>query len=165
MCNFSSKIEVLLPAKSSALFIIDLFESGWWGFGWTRLVPKPEGWGSSITIYWMSKMDVRHRVAGNAHGLSKEEESRINEDFEDANCGSKELVQPKADQQRPQPRSQGSLVRWESFLPLRSLKVLLVENDDSTRHVVCALLRNCSYEGNRLLLSPLVCLFRSTRAL
>ncbi|KAG9149752.1 hypothetical protein Leryth_012465 [Lithospermum erythrorhizon] len=41
---------------------------------------------------------------------------------------------------------QNSVVRWERFLPLRSLKVLLVENDDSTRHVVSALLRNCSYE-------------------
>ncbi|CAI7829598.1 unnamed protein product [Closterium sp. NIES-53] len=29
-----------------------------------------------------------------------------------------------------------------------SLRVLLVEDDDSTRHVVSALLRNCSYEAN-----------------
>ncbi|KAK1320217.1 Two-component response regulator-like PRR73 [Acorus calamus] len=43
-------------------------------------------------------------------------------------------------------QQQGSVVSWERFLPLRSLKVLLVENDDSTRHVVSALLRNCSYE-------------------
>ncbi|KAK1257195.1 Two-component response regulator-like PRR73 [Acorus gramineus] len=43
-------------------------------------------------------------------------------------------------------QQQGSVVSWERFLPLRSLKVLLVENDDSTRHVVTALLRNCSYE-------------------
>lgn len=42
---------------------------------------------------------------------------------------------------------QGAMVCWESFLHLRSLKFLLVENDDSTRHVVTALLRNCSYEG------------------
>lgn len=42
---------------------------------------------------------------------------------------------------------QGSVVQWDRFLPIRSLKVLLVENDDSTRHVVSALLRNCSYEG------------------
>lgn len=46
-----------------------------------------------------------------------------------------------------QPQSQGPTVCWERFLHLRSLKVLLVENDDSTRHVVTALLRNCSYEG------------------
>ncbi|KAJ6813978.1 two-component response regulator-like APRR3 [Iris pallida] len=38
-----------------------------------------------------------------------------------------------------------SLIRWERFLPRRSLRVLLVEHDDSTRHVVAALLRNCNY--------------------
>lgn len=42
---------------------------------------------------------------------------------------------------------QGSMVRWERFLHVRSIKVLLVENDDSTRHVVTALLRNSNYEG------------------
>eukprot|EP00850_Spirogloea_muscicola_P002350 SM000009S23479 [mRNA] locus=s9:227352:231120:+ [translate_table: standard] len=40
----------------------------------------------------------------------------------------------------------GPQVCWETFLPQRHLKVLLVEDDDSTRHVVCALLRNCNYE-------------------
>ncbi|KAG0616531.1 hypothetical protein M758_5G123400 [Ceratodon purpureus] len=35
---------------------------------------------------------------------------------------------------------------WESFLLQRNLRVLLVEDDDSTRHVVGALLRNCNYE-------------------
>ncbi|KAJ7530831.1 hypothetical protein O6H91_03G124400 [Diphasiastrum complanatum] len=35
---------------------------------------------------------------------------------------------------------------WENFLPQRNLRVLLVEDDDSTRHVVGALLRNCGYE-------------------
>lgn len=39
---------------------------------------------------------------------------------------------------------------WESFLPQRNLRVLLVEDDDSTRHVVGALLRNCNYEGRYL---------------
>ena len=49
--------------------------------------------------------------------------------------------------QMPQQQPQGAMVCWERFLNLRSLKVLLVENDDSTRHVVTALLRNCSYDG------------------
>ncbi|KAF1899643.1 hypothetical protein Lal_00019773 [Lupinus albus] len=40
----------------------------------------------------------------------------------------------------------GRVIGWERFLPVRSIKVLLVEDDDSTRHIVCALLRNCSYE-------------------
>ncbi|XP_076960788.1 two-component response regulator-like APRR7 isoform X2 [Bidens hawaiensis] len=41
---------------------------------------------------------------------------------------------------------QGSLSHWDSFLHVRSIKVMLVENDDSTRHIVTALLRNCNYE-------------------
>lgn len=46
-----------------------------------------------------------------------------------------------------QQQSQGSAVCWQQFLHVTSIKVLLVENDDSTRHVVSALLRNCNYEG------------------
>ncbi|KAG8374273.1 hypothetical protein BUALT_Bualt11G0114400 [Buddleja alternifolia] len=45
-----------------------------------------------------------------------------------------------------QQQSQGTTVCWERFLHVRSIRVLLVENDDSTRHVVTALLRNCNYE-------------------
>ncbi|KAL3536326.1 hypothetical protein ACH5RR_004787 [Cinchona calisaya] len=45
-----------------------------------------------------------------------------------------------------QQQSQGTAVGWERFLHVTSIKVLLVENDDSTRHVVTALLRNCNYE-------------------
>ncbi|KAJ8533861.1 hypothetical protein K7X08_007185 [Anisodus acutangulus] len=45
-----------------------------------------------------------------------------------------------------QQQSQGSAVCWEQFLHVTSIRVLLVENDDSTRHVVSALLRNCNYE-------------------
>lgn len=39
-------------------------------------------------------------------------------------------------------------VCWERFLHVRTIRVLLVENDDCTRYIVTALLRNCSYEGN-----------------
>ncbi|XP_076941613.1 two-component response regulator-like APRR7 [Bidens hawaiensis] len=41
---------------------------------------------------------------------------------------------------------QGSLSHWDRFLHVRSVKVLLVESDDSTRLIVTALLRNCNYE-------------------
>ncbi|XP_052734514.1 two-component response regulator-like APRR3 isoform X2 [Vigna angularis] len=41
---------------------------------------------------------------------------------------------------------QGPVICWDRFLPVRSIKVLLVEDDDSTRHVVRALFCNCSYE-------------------
>ncbi|KAH7299185.1 hypothetical protein KP509_25G076500 [Ceratopteris richardii] len=44
-----------------------------------------------------------------------------------------------------QARRQHPAVRWERFLPQHQLRILLVENDDATRHVVSALLRNCSY--------------------
>ncbi|XP_039007598.1 two-component response regulator-like APRR5 [Hibiscus syriacus] len=37
----------------------------------------------------------------------------------------------------------GSL--WEIFLPRMVLRVLLVEADDSTRQIITALLRKCSY--------------------
>ncbi|XP_022856395.1 two-component response regulator-like APRR7 isoform X1 [Olea europaea var. sylvestris] len=47
---------------------------------------------------------------------------------------------------QPPPPPQGTVVCWERFLHVRSIRVLLVENDDSTRHVVTALLRNCNYE-------------------
>ncbi|XP_073124637.1 two-component response regulator-like APRR5 isoform X2 [Henckelia pumila] len=38
-----------------------------------------------------------------------------------------------------------SVVRWERFLPKRAIRVLLVEADDSTRQIIAALLRKCSY--------------------
>ncbi|XP_073153404.1 two-component response regulator-like APRR7 [Henckelia pumila] len=56
-----------------------------------------------------------------------------------------ELETPGALRMQHQP-SQGTVVCWERFLHVRSIRVLLVENDHSTRHVVSALLRNCNYE-------------------
>ncbi|KAI3738368.1 hypothetical protein L2E82_28397 [Cichorium intybus] len=47
---------------------------------------------------------------------------------------------------QPQQQPQGSLIHWERFLHVESIKVMLVENDDCTRHIVTALLRNCNYE-------------------
>ncbi|PPR80648.1 hypothetical protein GOBAR_AA40066 [Gossypium barbadense] len=37
------------------------------------------------------------------------------------------------------------MVNWERFLPMPALRVLLVEADDSTRQIISALLRKCSY--------------------
>ncbi|KAH9735554.1 Two-component response regulator-like APRR7 [Citrus sinensis] len=70
-------------------------------------------------------------------------DSSIAEDVKD---GCEGAVTASAVLQMPQEQPQGAMVCWERFLHLRSLKVLLVENDDSTRHVVAALLRNCGYE-------------------
>ncbi|KAK3042066.1 hypothetical protein RJ639_001768 [Escallonia herrerae] len=39
-----------------------------------------------------------------------------------------------------------SVVRWEKFLPKMLLRVLLIEADDSTRQIIAALLRKCSYK-------------------
>lgn len=48
-----------------------------------------------------------------------------------------------------------SLVRWERFLPKLVVRVLLVEADDSTRQIITALLRKCSYKG-RVFMSSFV---------
>jgi len=48
----------------------------------------------------------------------------------------------------PSPASAAAAaVRGDQILPRRSLRVLLVEHDDSTRQVVTALLRKCGYRG------------------
>lgn len=53
------------------------------------------------------------------------------------------LSGPNSAGQHPQPP-----VCWERFLQKKTIKVLLVESDDSTRQVVSALLRHCMYEGS-----------------
>ncbi|KAG1371616.1 two-component response regulator-like PRR37 [Cocos nucifera] len=95
--------------------------------------------------------EVRYGIVGEGQGHSEEDESRINEVTEDLNNNQEGDVAvplthqpgPRKLQQQQQP---GPIIQWERFLTVRTLKVLLVENDDSTRHVVSALLRNCSYE-------------------
>lgn len=49
--------------------------------------------------------------------------------------------------QHKQQQPLSTTVCWARFLHVESIRVLLVENDDSTRHIVTALLRNCNYEG------------------
>ncbi|CAA7032119.1 unnamed protein product [Microthlaspi erraticum] len=69
---------------------------------------------------------------------SEEDEFRVEDTVGNAN----NLLQISQQQQQPL----APVVKWERYLPVRSLKVLLVENDDSTRQIVTALLKNCSYE-------------------
>ncbi|PKA66924.1 Two-component response regulator-like PRR73 [Apostasia shenzhenica] len=93
--------------------------------------------------------EVRDGIAGEGLGLSEEDESRINEAAVDVSEGhgvETAQVTHQPGLQKQQHQLLGPIVRWERFLPVRTLKVLLVENDDSTRQVVGALLRNCSYE-------------------
>ena len=97
---------------------------------------------------------VNDGVSGREQRPVEENELKVNgltrnaEDGRNPTLQAQDIVQI---QQQQQP--QGSMVCWERFLHLRSLKVLLVENDDSTRHLVTALLRNCSYEGQEIGLS------------
>ena len=49
------------------------------------------------------------------------------------------------------------VVRWENFLRRMRLRVLLIEADDSTRQIIGALLRKCSYRGPYLSLSIYIC--------
>ncbi|CAL0329111.1 unnamed protein product [Lupinus luteus] len=72
---------------------------------------------------------------GLGSGASNEDDTRSNKAVE--------IHQSFQISQQP---PKGRVIGWERFLPVRSIKVLLVEDDDSTRHIVCALLRNCSYE-------------------
>nr|CAD1841967.1 unnamed protein product [Ananas comosus var. bracteatus] len=89
--------------------------------------------------------EVRNGVVREGHGLSEEDESRINEaeDMQYDHARDSAFLGQEGDSQKQQ---KGPIIQWERFLPVRTLKVLLVENDDSTRHVVSALLRNCGYE-------------------
>ncbi|XWS71767.1 hypothetical protein CRYUN_Cryun03dG0166900 [Craigia yunnanensis] len=92
--------------------------------------------------------EARNGVVREGQGLgsSEEDESRIVERTISVNNGSLGAIEVRDASETPQQQPQGSMIQWEWFLPFRSVKVLLVENDDSTRHVVSALLRNCSYE-------------------
>ncbi|KAF1860392.1 hypothetical protein Lal_00037732 [Lupinus albus] len=46
------------------------------------------------------------------------------------------------------------LMKWEKFLPKMVLRVLLVEADDSTRQIISALLRKCSYKDFKITFLP-----------
>lgn len=92
------------------------------------------------------KKEVANGVVSERQGLGSSEEDESRVDDVNANNVSRGQLQVHDVLQIPQQQPQGSMIRWERFLPVRSLKVLLVENDDSTRQVVSALLRNCSYE-------------------
>lgn len=83
---------------------------------------------------------VDNGTTGDRHGVLENGQSRPNPAGQEMKDNAVERVV-----QQPL-QSQGIAVCWERFLHVRSVRVLLVENDDSTRHVVAALLRNCCYE-------------------
>lgn len=98
----------------------------------------------------------RDGIVGEGQGLSEEDECRIDKLAIDRKDGREAAVAAvalqaslrKHQEQQQQQLPTGPAVLWEKILPVRTLKVLLVESDYSTRQVVSALLRNCSYEGN-----------------
>ncbi|CAN4121614.1 unnamed protein product [Withania somnifera] len=67
----------------------------------------------------------------------------VNGDIQGGDVGT---LQAKGSESQQQEESRETVIDWERFLHVTSIKVLLVENDDSTRHVLTALLRNCKYE-------------------
>ncbi|KAA3489583.1 two-component response regulator-like APRR3 [Gossypium australe] len=96
--------------------------------------------------------EARHGVVrdGQGSGSIGENGSRIVERTLTVNNGSLEAIEVHDLSEIPQQQPRGSMIRWERFLPFRTIKVLLVENEDLTRHLVSALLQNCSYEVERL---------------
>ncbi|KAK3016655.1 hypothetical protein RJ639_006750 [Escallonia herrerae] len=105
------------------------------------------------------KERVGDGVEGDGLGSSRGDEPRI-DSIEDIKDESRQAVQGQGVVQLPQQQLQGSLVHWETFLNVRSIRVLLVENDDSTRHIVTALLRNSNYEAQCMKLSEVHVLWR-----
>ncbi|XP_039135890.1 two-component response regulator-like PRR37 isoform X2 [Dioscorea cayenensis subsp. rotundata] len=89
-----------------------------------------------------------HDEPKDIRGIDLERQGILEEDETKINDSAKYVKDfPKGDIAQPQqPPLLGPIVHWERFLPVRSLNVLLVESDDSTRQLVSALLRNCSYE-------------------
>ncbi|KAJ4825972.1 hypothetical protein Tsubulata_007738 [Turnera subulata] len=87
---------------------------------------------------------VEHEIVTKEGDSVGDSALKVNENVEDGHGGA--LQTPAGLQMPHQQQSNVTTVCWERFLHLRSLKVLLVENDDSTRHIVGALLRNCSYD-------------------
>jgi pseudo-response regulator 7 len=76
----------------------------------------------------------------------------VEDDLNQGNASAAAFPSKQVNLQHQNQVQTGMKVNWQSFLPQAHVKVLLVEDDDSTRHVVSALLRNCNYEGHSLAL-------------
>ncbi|KAE8719066.1 Two-component response regulator-like APRR7 [Hibiscus syriacus] len=88
-------------------------------------------------------------VVAEEHVTLERDDLKVNKTTENVKDGHLEAIwglQSPAVVPIPQQQPQNAMCCWERFLHVRTVTVLLVENDDCTRHVVTALLRNCSYE-------------------
>jgi len=79
----------------------------------------------------------------NGHALKAKHDKEWRGGSKEEDLHNTHSAPPGLDEQKQQP---GRVIRWEKFLPVKTLRVLLVENDDCTRQVVRALLRKCGYE-------------------
>ncbi|KAG8471339.1 hypothetical protein CXB51_036758 [Gossypium anomalum] len=74
------------------------------------------------------------------------EEVKIDSETEEQENGEVEgNMRRTKKKKKPGCSASGAVVNWERFLPMPALRVLLVEADDSTRQIISALLRKCSY--------------------
>ncbi|KAL8095637.1 hypothetical protein AgCh_036883 [Apium graveolens] len=60
-------------------------------------------------------------------------------------AGSRETEMKNA-QEKKEEEVENVMLRWEKFVPKMEMRVLLVEADDSTRHIITALLNKCCYK-------------------
>ncbi|CAN4116995.1 unnamed protein product [Withania somnifera] len=87
-----------------------------------------------------------NRLVHEGKNVMKDCEFKVETDNDNVQGGVLGTLQAKGSELQQHEQSQEAVICWESFLHVTSIKVLLVENDDSTRHVLTALLRNCKYE-------------------
>ncbi|GMI71370.1 pseudo-response regulator 7 [Hibiscus trionum] len=85
-------------------------------------------------------------VVAEEHVMLEEDDPKVNEIAQNVKDGGIGAAQAPAMRQMAQQHPQSAMCYWQRFLHLTTVTVLLVENDDSTRHVVTALLRNCCYD-------------------
>ena len=78
---------------------------------------------------------------------SETEEKQRKQCKEETESETGEVKRKRRRRRKESEDSNNGLVRWERFLPRIVLRVLLVEADDSTRQIIAALLRKCSYKG------------------
>ncbi|XVF07991.1 hypothetical protein REPUB_Repub06bG0186800 [Reevesia pubescens] len=89
---------------------------------------------------------ITNGVVAEEHATLERDDLKVNRIAPNVKDGHDGAVQAPAVRQMPQQQPQNMMCCWQRFLHLTTVTVLLVENDDSTRHVVTALLRNCCYE-------------------
>ena len=93
--------------------------------------------------------ELNHRLYDGNKRITNgaKEHLKVNEIAQNVKDGHVGAVHAPSVLQMPQQQPQNAMCFWQRFLHVTTVTVLLVENDDSTRHVVTALLRNCCYEG------------------